>query len=270
MLTKTAYLFYYQCPLAFWLDRYRPELAAAGVLYLHEIPASFPLTVKQRAFVDFHVRREVNIDAGAIRGALAALQFPLYFFDFETIDHAVPTYEGCIPYQQVPFQYSCHVLHQDGSVAHREYLHTTPDDPRPALLEALLDDVEGEGRVIAYHVPFERGVLQKLAAAFPVEAPRLEAIASRLWDQLPIFRKYYRHHAFGVSNSLKNVLPVVVPGLSYETLDVQDGGQAQVAWEEMLATADLATRKSLAAQLREYCYLDTWAMVKIHQALSAL
>ena len=246
------------------------QLEAAGALYLDEVPRDFPLTKTQRAFVNFHARQEINIDSGAIRQAMAALQFPLYFFDFETIDHAVPVYDGCTPYQQVPFQYSCHILYEDGTLMHREYLHTRSDDPRPTLLEALLKDLQGTGQIIAYHVPFERGVLNKLAAAYPAAAPQLEAIVDRLWDQLPIFRKHYRHYAFGPSNSLKNVLPVVVPSLSYAALAVQNGSQAQVIWEEMIATTGGAEKEQLTVDLLEYCGLDTLAMVEIHHALGRL
>jgi hypothetical protein len=253
------------------LNRQKEEqLEAAGVLYLGEVPGDFPLTKNQRAFVNFHARQEISIDTSAIRHALAALRFPLYFFDFETIDHAVPVYDGCTPYQQVPFQYSCHILYEDGSVDHHEYLHPDGGDPRPALLEALLNDIQDGGQVIAYHVPFERGVLNKLAGAFPTRAPHLQAVIDRLWDQLPIFRKHYRHYGFGPSNSLKNVLPVVVPELSYGALAVQNGSQAQVIWEEMIATADRAAKEQLAADLLAYCRLDTLAMVEIHRILQNL
>jgi hypothetical protein len=53
-------------------------------------------------------------------------------------------------------------------------------------------------------------------------------------------------------------------------LDVQDGGQAQVVWEEMIGVGETAVKTQLANQLREYCHMDTLAMVKIHNALSNL
>jgi hypothetical protein len=91
-----------------------------------------------------------------------------------------------------------------------------------------------------------------------------------LWDQLVIFRQHYRHYGFGKSNSLKSVLPVIVPALSYQTLDVQNGAQAQVVWEEMIHCEDTAVKSRLAENLKAYCHLDTLAMVKIHQALAIL
>ncbi len=95
-------------------------------------------------------------------------------------------------------------------------------------------------------------------------------MADRLWDQLPIFRKHYRHYGFGKSNSLKSVLPVVVPELSYALLDVQNGTQAQVVWEEMIQCEETAVKNQKAGQLRAYCQLDTLAMVEIHQVLMNL
>jgi hypothetical protein len=246
------------------------ELEGAGIFFLEEVPLDFPLTQTQRDFVNFHARQEIKIDKSAIRRALADLQFPLYFFDFETIDYVVPVYSGTAPYQQVPFQYSCHILYEDGALEHREYLYRGSEDPRPAVLEALLRDIGDGGQIIAYNIPFERGVLKQLAAVFPAEADILQEMADRLWDQLPIFRKHYRDYRFGTSNSLKYVLPVVVPHLGYDALAVQNGVQAQVIWEEMIQTADPTTKKQLAADLLEYCKLDTLAMVEIHHVLQGL
>ncbi|MCA9916578.1 MAG: DUF2779 domain-containing protein [Anaerolineales bacterium] len=242
-------------------------LQEAGVLYLQDIPADAALTAKQAAFVDFHMQSQLVIDRAAIHQALADLQYPLYFFDFETIDQAIPTLAGCKPYQQVPFQYSCHVLDEAGGLTHLDYLHTDQTDPRRPLAEALLSHIGETGSLIAYNIPFERGVLRHLAEVLPEHADRLLGMADRLWDQLPIFRNHYRDYRFGTSNSLKSVLPVIAPQLSYAALDVQNGTQAQVVWEAMLVEGDTAVQQQMIQQLRDYCHLDTLAMVEIHHAL---
>ena len=240
-------------------------LQDAGVLYLADIPTDYPLTATQRAFVDFHVQAQIHIDRAAIRQALAELEFPLYFFDFETIDYAIPTFDGCKPYEQVPFQYSCHILAEDGTLSHCDYLHTDEGDPRRPLTESLLNHIGETGSLIAYNIPFERGVIHHLAAHFLEHAQRLLAMADRLWDQLPIFRRHYRDYRFGKSNSLKSVLPVIAPELSYQMLAVQNGAQAQVVWEEMIEDGDTAVKAQLSEQLRKYCHMDTLAMVEIHR-----
>jgi hypothetical protein len=243
------------------------QLQSKGVLYLDEIPPDFLLSATQWGFVEFIIQEQINIDRAAIQGALDSLVYPLYFFDFETIDHAIPIFTGCSPYQQVPFQYSCHVLQSDGTLTHREHLHTQADDPRPALVEAMLEDIGPSGHIVAYYAPFERRIIRELAETFPKYPAQLLAIADRLWDQLDIFKHFYRHHGFGKSNSLKSVLPVIVPELGYDSLDIQDGGQAQVAWEQLITCDNIADKDKLIEKLLAYCYLDTLAMVKMHQVL---
>ena len=247
------------------------QLEAAGVCYVADVPPGFALGDKRAAtFVERVQQRQIAINTTAIRAELASLVYPLYFFDFETIDFAIPAFAGCAPYQQTPFQYSCHILTADGALTHCDYLHTTPDDPRRALAESLLAHIGPTGHLVAYNIPFERGVLHHLADQFPEYANRLQDMASRLWDQLTIFRQHYHHYGFARSNSLKAVLPVIAPALSYQALDVQNGMQAQVVWEAMLGEGETAVQSQLAAQLRAYCHLDTLAMVEIHRALLAL
>lgn len=246
------------------------QLQEAGVRYLTEIPAAASLTATQQKFVDFHGRQEINIDHAAIQQALAELQYPLYFLDFETIDHAIPIFDDCKPYQQVPFQYSCHIVTEDGTVTHRDYLHIDASDPRRPLAESLSSDIGDTGSLIAYNIPFERSVLRHLADSLPEYAEQLLDMAARLWDQLPIFRKHYRDYRFGKSNSLKSVLPVVAPHLNYEILDVSNGAQAQVVWEEMIGEGETAVKQKLIQQLLAYCHLDTLAMVEIHYVLETL
>lgn len=248
-------------------DKRERPLQDAGILYLADIPADYALTAAQREFVDFFGQQQINIDHTAVRQALAGLEYPLYFFDFETIDYAIPAFAGCKPYQQTPFQYSCHILEADGTVSHRAYLHTDTDDPRRPLTESLLSHIGPTGSLIAYNIPFERGVLHHLAEQFPEYSTWLREMADRLWDQLPIFRQHYRDYRFGKSNSLKAILPVVAPALSYEQLAVQNGEQAQVVWEQMIREGDTAVKEQLADQLRAYCHLDTLAMVEIHHVL---
>ena len=95
-------------------------------------------------------------------------------------------------------------------------------------------------------------------------------MVDRLWDQLDIFKKHVRDYRFGGSNSLKSVLPIMVPNLSYKLLDVQNGTQAQVVWEEMIGEGETAVKQQMIQQLRDYCHLDTLAMVEIHKVLLAL
>jgi hypothetical protein len=112
--------------------------------------------------------------------------------------------------------------------------------------------------------------LRDLAHTQPVYRQRLRSIAARLWDQLEIFERHYLDPRFEGSNSIKRVLPVLAPHLSYADLAVKRGDQAQAVWGEMIGVRDAARKAQLAAALRAYCSRDTQAMLEIHRALCRL
>src|SRR6202040_3236033 len=57
------------------------------------------------------------------------LGYPLSALDFETIQFAVPIWTGTHPYERLPFQWSCSVEQQDGTVMHREFLDISGSAP---------------------------------------------------------------------------------------------------------------------------------------------
>ncbi|PSB31015.1 DUF2779 domain-containing protein [Stenomitos frigidus] len=241
-------------------------LITQGVLAI-TLPPNYPLSNNQRTYVDSVFSGQPVVDEVAIAASLAALTYPIHFFDFESQNPAIPRFDGLKPYEQFPFQYSCHVLHKDGHIEHHEYLHTDPSDPRLPLIATLTNDIAANGSVIVYHQSFEGSLLRKLAQAFSDYALQLESIADRLWDLEDIFKKHYKHPAFRGSTSIKNVLPTLVPALSYKTLAVQRGDQAQAVWEAMIACTDPVEKQGLINDLRTYCQLDTSAMLEIYRVL---
>ena len=239
------------------------KLAQQQVLLIDEIPEDFILSDRAAAGLARYKTNGVDIDYAEIAAQMGTLEYPLAFLDFETDNPPLPNHVGTQPFQQVPFQYSLHVLHRDGTLEHHEYLHVEATDPRASLVTDLLDHMPTSGSVIAYSAGFEKRVLSELADAFPEQADDLRGIVERMRDQLDIVRKAYRHHAFGASNSLKAVLPVLVPHLSYGSLSVRNGTQAQVAFEQIVRRVE--GWEALADDLRAYCHLDTLAMVELHR-----
>jgi hypothetical protein len=174
------------------------------------------------------------------------------------------------PYQKLPFQYSCHILHQDGTLEHREFLHQDKSDPRRKIAEALITDLGTTGSIVVYNEVFEKSVLENLLLLYPDLQAALHSIIDRLWDQMAIFKDDYKHLRFGGSYSIKNVLPVLVPSLSYDILPVQRGDQAQLVWQQLINSADGDEKRSLAEALLAYCKMDTLGMVEIHRWLLVL
>lgn len=242
-------------------------LAENGIFHLPDLPTDFPLTPTQNIYVSSVLNNKPTIDKTAIRQELSNLQYPIHFLDFEADRPAIPMFEGFTPYQEFPFQYSCHVLHSDGTLTHHEYLHTDPTNPSLPLAKSLLNHISDHGSVVVYNTIFERGILKKLAESFSEYTQALQSIVNRLWDQMVLLRKYYEHPDFCGSRSLKVVLPVLVPQLSYKDLDIQEGADAPAAWNLMLNTNSESEKQMWINHLRAYCKMDTLAMVEIHRVL---
>ena len=245
-------------------------LRAMGVMLLEDIPPDFKLTATQELQVQAAKTGKVHIDVAGIKKCLDKLVYPLYFLDFETVNLAVPPYDGMRPFQALPFQASLHVQERpSGEVRHLEYLGDPKSDPRLGMAEFLTRNIGPQGSVVVYNASFEGGRLCELAEAFPVQAKALHAIKGRLWDLIIPFRSnYFVHPAMRGSASMKAVLPALVPGMTYENLDIANGEMAFLAYEALMdgqVTGDEAL-KTMAA-LRVYCGQDTLGMVKILRVL---
>ena len=196
---------------------------------------------------------------------LKRLDYPRYYIDFETINFAVPIWSGTTPNQQLPFQWSCHIQHQDGTTSHKDFLDVSGNDPRRKFAESLLAACGAAGPVIVYNKAFEKGIIKNLASDYEDLSERLLAINARVFDLLPVMKKYYYHPQMKGSWSIKNVLTCLLPKLRYSDLgEVQDGLMAQSAYHEIISgKLSKQEKDSLAADMLAYCELDTYAMLAI-------
>ena len=244
-------------------NRKIPAMEAQGIFYIDDIQDDFDLPAAVRTMVERMQQRRIDINLEPIRKMLDELQYPLYFLDFETVATAMPLFEGSSPWQRYAFQYSLHVQGDDGELRHVEFLHDQRTDPGKAIARSLIEHIGETGSVIVYSKTMEKGVLNDLAGQFPDWARGLRNIASRIWDLEVVFKKHYRHWQWGTKSSIKNVLPTLVPELSYKDLDVQEGGTASLEWLRMTETDDVREKAIKAEALRRYCELDTLAMVRL-------
>jgi hypothetical protein len=212
-------------------------------------------------------KRHINLDE--IRNFTSGLNYPLYFLDFETIGPAVPKYEGSRPYQQLVFQYSLHIQETSSSeIIHREYLADPTEDPRIGFIEQLIEDCGASGDVLVYNIGFERGKLNDLREVFPQYSSELKEIVNRLKDlMIPFQQKWYYTPEMKGSYSIKLVLPALVPELSYNDLEIKEGGTASNIFLSMVNGTFEGDAEETRGQLLEYCEMDTFAMVKILDTL---
>lgn len=252
------------------------ELYRNGILNLAAIPEDIDLNHRQRLQVEGVRNGASYIDKEAITAFISNWQYPLYFFDFETIFPTIPVLNGTRPYQQVPFQYSLHIVTgPDAPLQHKEFLVDPKDfndasttDPRRRLLAQLKYDMGNVGNIVAYNAPFELGVLKNLALAFPEEAPFLEDLISRFVDLLIVFRNaWYYKPEMGASASIKSVLPAIDKSFSYTNLDIKDGGSASSRFLSIIKGTLTSDELEDRSKLLEYCKRDTEGMVIIWKEL---
>ena len=248
-----------------WIDK--------GVYKLEDIDNPEVLTGAKKAQYDAYTLNKPIINHEAIKKTLDKLVFPLYFFDYEGFVSAIPMFDNFGAYEQIPFQYSLHIMQEDGSTEHREFLITNPkgDLTRP-LVERMKKDIDPNGTTIAWYSSYEKQRNSKLAELHPDYAEFLESINDGMFDLMTIFSKnYYVDPAFKGSSSIKKVLPVIVPELTYKSLNISKGDQASERWEKMISKDTPAEeKKQIEKDLLTYCKMDTWAMVEIYRFLKGL
>lgn len=164
-------------------------------------------------------------------------KFPLHFIDFETATPAIPFNLGRRPYEEVAFQFSHHIIQEDGRVEHRgQFLK---DDvgvfPNFEFLRALKRELEGDEGTIFRYADHENSYLrairrQIMAADEPDEAELCAFIdsitswkdgkdtiagAREMVDMRKLVLRYYYAPSMGGSNSIKRVLPAVLASSEY-------------------------------------------------------
>ncbi len=239
------------------------HLRGQGWLDVRDVPLTELRNDKHRRVAEV-TANGVPAIAPELFAALAEILYPRHYLDFETISFVVPRWIGTRPFQQVPFQFSCHVESAPGDLTHCAFLDLSGQSPLSSFVEALLQAVGTTGAVVVWNQSFEATRIQELAEMFPQHAGALNNIIERMVDLLPIYRKHYYHPAMMGSWSIKAVLPTIAPDLDYANLEVGDGGAAQGAYLRAISPdVSDGERETLRQALLKYCERDTWAMVRL-------
>lgn len=246
------------------------ELFENGICAIKDIPEDFILNDKQGIQRKCTKTGKPHVQKEQIKQFLKTLQYPLYFLDFETISTAVPLYDRTKPYQNIPFQFSLHVVKKN-KPEHFHFLASGKSDPRKDFLAELKKMIGSKGSVLAYNAGFEMGILGQLAENYPKDKKWIKNVLSRIVDLIIPFRNFYYYHPkqHG-SASLKKVLPALV-GKGYTDLKVSGGMDASLAFLDLtFEKIPEEDKKQLRENLEKYCQRDTEGMVWIVEKLRKL
>lgn len=256
-------------------DHGRPDsfaLYRQGIIKMADVPVEL-LKWRQKLQLDGLLHQKNHVEVSAVREFLDSLWYPLCFMDFETTYMTpVPLFDGTHPYQQVPFQFSLHILEKPGAeLQHHEFLAPSGANPQISFLQSLLAAVPKGACILAWNQVFEKSRLHELAETFPDYRQEVDALTENIRDLMSPFRsKYIYHWQFDGSYSIKAVLPALVPELSYKELAVNNGELAASTWLGLQQECDETRIAELRQQLLEYCHLDTLAMVKILEKMQEI
>jgi len=243
-----------------------------NILNIRDIPGTFKLSDKQQIQRDCEASGKPFIHKEAIRQFVRTLQYPIYFFDFETINPCIPLYEGMSPYKKIPFQYSLHIQEKpEGKLKHISFLANEKEDPRKSILESMQEHLGDTGTILAWNQGFEMGVIKELIAYYPEYQEWGLKILERFNDLIIPFRNFYYYNPIQEgSSSLKKVLPALTK-LSYDDLEIGNGGDASTSYE-LICLGDLPAEEveKIRKDLEIYCELDTFAEVEILKKLRKL
>lgn len=175
------------------------------------------------------------IDRENLKREMESWVFPLHFIDFETTMVAIPFNAGLHPYEGVAFQFSHHIVREDGTVEHAgEYLNTERGVfPNYEFIRALKEQLEhDDGSIFRYsnhENTFLNLIYQQLTSDtgdIPDKEQLLSFIktithatgkSSEQWsgerdmvDLWEVVKRYYYDPATKGSNSIKQVLPAIL------------------------------------------------------------
>jgi len=246
------------------------ELHDGGIVCLNEVPEDIKLNDKQKIQRRLAFDGGTHIDKQEIKNFLGNLKYPIYYLDFETINPAIPKFDGMKPYQRIPFQFSLHIQTEDGGKCeHISFLAEGISDPRPKFMQALRDSLGDAGSILVYNQGFEKGVMNESATSLPEFMDWYnDNIFSRIKDLWDVFKDfaYYDPKQKG-STSIKYVLPVLT-NLKYSDLDIGNGMLASLEYERVTYfDVEDSERLKIREALEKYCEMDTWAEVEIVKTL---
>ncbi len=177
------------------------------------------------------------IDLDGLSRKFSEFTYPLHMIDFETCMSAIPFNKGRRPYEQIAFQFSHHIIYEDGKVEHAgEYINNTVGFfPNFEFVRQLKKSLGEKGAIFRYS-NHENTVLcqirEQLLESDQKDKEELvtfiETITAKkkgkdyLWygernmiDLCELVKGYYYSPLTNGSNSIKYVLPAILNESKY-------------------------------------------------------
>lgn len=280
-------------------DKY--QLVNEGYYKFDDVPEGWLASDNHTIQRDCYDNGEEHVDKEKMRYWFDQIEYPIYHLDFEAFPCPLPRFRGETPYRQSVFEFSLHIERDPGvcDKVSDNYIFLNDEcynDERMDLAGALVnhcefnDDGTLHGTMLAQNTSYERGRLEELADLYPAYRAKLLAIRDKSADLIHLLKTKkelykdafgearakqinYYHPDLSGSYSIKKTLPVLVPSLTYSTLNVGNGVEAYITYLNYDSPdptfGKLFDKAQRRDSLKVYCQQDTWAMVEILKAVRA-
>ena len=180
------------------------------------------------------------IDKSGLKAEMDSWVYPLHFIDFETTAMAIPFNKGRRPYEGIAFQFSHHVVYEDGRIEHKgEYINTERGMfPNYEFVRRLKSELSQDKGTIFKYSPHENTYLNMIYEQLQTEKTvikdkedlcdfiqeishsKKDSIYSwkgerDMVDMLNLVKWYFYDPATNGSNSIKQVLPAILNNSDY-------------------------------------------------------
>ena len=250
-------------------SQYKYQMYDEGIKYLSQVDLNrFEGTPQQYAQIMADRKGGVFCDKIALSNWMDKYgEFPKSFVDFEWDLYLVPPYSGMSPVQVMPFQYSLHVMQQDGSIQHYQYIGE--GDCRQEFIESLIRDLPETGPIFAYNAKGAEIIrLSEFQKAFPQYNDVLETVKSRFADlAAPFVNGLFYDIRMRGYYSLKVIQGIIDREYTYKDLEIENGLEAVRIYRLLQQCDDPQLKETYYQDLYKYCGLDSYAMIEVYNWL---
>ena len=203
------------------------------------------------------------------RELLTELEFPLIFVHVEFLLEVLPRFVGTRPWQQIPYLFGAHLVHEDGKVEVK--CHVAEDgDPRLGFVHALAAATRGEGMLMLFSNYFEarlRDMLEDLQGQQTAKSELRLLLNMPYLEMQHLVQAGVYHPGFRGIFDLEHVAPALLGQAGDSAIESPQG-----AMQSYLKLTNSRTRANTKAKLREellgYVRMRSEQMLKIYRLLT--
>ncbi|MCO5247760.1 MAG: DUF2779 domain-containing protein [Chitinophagales bacterium] len=245
------------------------EWITSGVTELKDIPKSALSSRRVHAQFKAEMQGGVYIEKESFTKFMKGIDYPLYFFDIEAFQPAVPKFNHTSSFEPIPFQFSLHYAEsEDAGLQTTEYITHPGQDGREEFLTTFIQATQLPGKILIFNTLLEKRVLNILIETFPKYKQEVKERLKRMVDmETPFSNDWFYHSKMKGGYSMKNILPALVEDMDYRQIDINDGMNAMLIYHDLWYEKDESKVRRELDHLLAYCRMDTLGLYYVFKKM---